>query len=238
MIITLISDTHTKHQSISEDIPGGDIIIHSGDFMNSGYVAQDTVDFLYWYKLLPYTLKVFIAGNHDRMFENLPVVTNEIINSFGDGCVYLQDESIITMQSEHESIYVPERGVKIYGSPWQPEFFDWAFNLPRNGDELKNKWNAIPKDTDILITHGPPFGTLDTVNSYTKHLGCEVLAERVDIIKPKIHVFGHIHGGRGIEQKNGTLFINAAVLNENYKYTNAPITIDFDFETLEYKIIT
>jgi predicted phosphodiesterase len=238
MIITFLSDTHTKHRNTSEEIPGGDIIIHAGDLMNSGYVSQDMVDFLQWYKLLPYTLRVFIAGNHDRILENHPFTSTKIINGFGDGCVYLQDESIITMQSEYKSTYVPETGVKIYGSPWQPEFFNWAFNLPRMGDELKNKWNAIPKDTDILITHGPPFGTLDTVNSYTKHLGCELLAERVDIIKPKIHVFGHIHGGNGIEKKNGTLFINAAVLNENYKYTNAPITIDFDFTTLEYKIIT
>jgi Icc-related predicted phosphoesterase len=128
--------------------------------------------------------------------------------------------------------------VKIYGSPWQPEFFNWAFNLPRKGEELKRRWNNIPTDTDILITHGPAYGYVDQVIGRTEHLGCELLADRIKEIKPKIHVCGHIHSGRNVVFDDGTLYINASVLNERYEYNYKPIVIDFDFETLDYEIIS
>ena len=104
---------------------------------------------------------------------------------------------------------------------------------------MKEKWDAIPEDTDILITHGPAYGFVDTVkNRPYDNLGCELLAERIPETKVKIHVCGHIHSGRGIEQKNETLFINASVLDERYEYTQKPITIDFDFSICEYEIIS
>ena len=130
-----------------------------------------------------------------------------------------------------------QSSIKIYGTPWQPEFYNWAFNLPRKGAELAYVWNNIPVDTEILITHGPAWGTLDTVKGREEHLGCELLAARIQEIKPKIHIFGHIHSGHGIEFKDGTLSINASVLNEKYNYSYKPVTLDFDFETKEYEIL-
>lgn len=234
MRITVISDTHTRHGLIPlTDLPGGDLLIHAGDIMNSGYNKNDILDFCTWFNSLnQYQDKVFIAGNHDRMFENHPEDVKEWVDKFGN-IIYLQDDGYDIYDLDTDT------STKIYGSPWQPEFYNWAFNLPKNGIELAGKWLAIPDNTDILITHGPAYGTLDTVAGRPwDALGCGMLAERIEVIKPKIHICGHIHSGRGIEYKNGTLFINASVLDESYEYTQKPITIDFDFTTGEYEIIS
>jgi len=167
--------------------------------------------------------KIFIAGNHDWGFE----LHNDIAPEYKEkGVHYLFDSEVVI------------DGVKFYGSPWQPEFYNWAFNLPRNGEELKSKWDAIPNDTDILITHYPAFGYLDDVEGRRgQHLGCELLTERIKEIKPKIHVCGHIHSGRNIYHDGYTLFINASILDERYKYTQSPITIDYNFSTGLYDVI-
>ena len=236
--ITVISDTHTRHGLIPmEDLPGGDLLIHAGDIMNSGYNKNDILDFCTWFQSLKqYEDKVFIAGNHDRMFENHPKEVEELINPYLN-IDYLQDDEFVIYGDGPEG-NSPNDNIRIYGSPWQPEFYSWAFNLPKNGIEIASKWLAIPDNTDILITHGPAYGTLDTVSGRLwDRLGCELLAQRIEVIKPKIHICGHIHSGRGIEYKNGTLFINASVLDESYEYTQKPITIDFDFTTGEYEII-
>jgi Icc-related predicted phosphoesterase len=88
-----------------------------------------------------------------------------------------------------------------------------------------------------LITHGPPFGHLDISGYGNQNVGCELLRERIDVVKPLIHCFGHIHGSRNIKHTNGTLFVNASILDERYNYVNKPIHVEFDFETLEYEII-
>jgi Icc-related predicted phosphoesterase len=227
MRITVISDTHTKHGLIPlTDLPGGDLLIHAGDIMNSGYNKNDILDFCTWFNSLnQYQDKVFIAGNHDRMFENHPEDVKEWVDKFGN-IIYLQDDGYDIYDLDADA------STKIYGSPWQPEFYSWAFNLPKNGIELAGKWEAIPDNTDILITHGPAFGTLDTVAGRPwDNLGCELLAERIEVIKPKIHVCGHIHSGYGYVFKNGTHFFNAAVLDEQYEYTQKPMTFDWDKET-------
>jgi len=118
-------------------------------------------------------------------------------------------------------------GVKFYGSPWQPWFYDWAFNLPRNGVEIEQKWNEIPSDTDVLITHGPAYGLLDATPS-GQRVGCELLYKKVVQLKPKIHVSGHIHHSYGEKYFNDTTFLNASVLNEQYQYQNKPISLEFD----------
>lgn len=229
MRITVISDTHTRHGLIPmEDLPGGDLLIHAGDIMNSGYNRNDIWDFLHWYHSIPgYDAKVFIAGNHDRMFQNHPEDVEEWLNKFLD-IDYLQDDEVVLYfdgpNGEH-----PEDNIRIYGSPWQPEFYSWAFNLPRGGIEIAGKWEAIPDNTDILITHSPAFGTLDTVVGRPwDSLGCELLAERIERLRPKIHVCGHIHSGYGYEFKDGTHFFNASVLDERYEYTQKPMTFDWD----------
>jgi predicted phosphodiesterase len=229
MKITLISDTHTKHQNLNSDLHGGDILIHSGDFMNSGYDKSDVTDFFDWFSSIKgYDKKIFIAGNHDRILENDPTWSTLAIKDYPN-LIYLQDEGYSIYDIEDDS------SVKLYGSPWQPAFFNWAFNLPRNGEELKEKWDAIPSNTDILITHGPPFGYLDIPGGQSIRVGCEMLRYRVDELKPKIHVFGHVHGGYGYYFNGHTHFFNASVLNERYKYTNKPFTFEWDQSTNEIK---
>lgn len=229
MKITFISDTHTKHKQITNSLPGGDIIIHSGDISSMGY-KHELQQFLKWFNNLDnYTHKIFIAGNHDWCFSDSPEMCKEHLN-FYDKVTYLQDNLEVIGDDYNTSI-------KIWGSPWQPEFHNWAFNLPRMGEELKEKWEEIPMDTDILITHGPPWGHLDTVLGKNINLGCELLTERIKVVKPKIHVFGHIHSGYGYKCHNGTHFINASVLGEQYTFVNKPITVEWNPETNELEFL-
>lgn len=233
--ITLISDTHTKHWELDGDLPGGDILIHAGDLMNSGRNPSDIKDFCKWFEEQNYNSKIFIAGNHDRMFEDFPERAMEIVNSY-KLITYLQDSWI---KIGDDGQFNDETMIKIYGSPWQPWFYDWAFNLPKGGPGLMSKWEAIPEDTDILITHGPPQDHLDVSGPpYNEgHLGCALLREKVDAQPPKIHVFGHIHGSYGYKFHNGTHFFNASILNERYDYVNKPVTFDWNPETNEITFI-
>ena len=210
MKITFISDTHNKHKQVTATLPGGDLLIHAGDLSSMGY-KHEIQQFLKWFNGLDnYTHKIFIAGNHDWGFQdNLKVLDEDSGTS-----------------------------VKVYGSPWQPEFYNWAFNLPRMGSELEQKWNDIPMDIDILVTHGPAWGHLDTVKfNPTFNLGCELLAEKIKTVKPKIHVCGHIDTGYGYKFIDGTHFINAALLDEQYTFTQKPITADWNPDTNEMEFI-
>jgi Icc-related predicted phosphoesterase len=233
MKITFISDTHGKHNQLSKDLPGGDILIHAGDFMNSGYYKTEAIEFFKWFDSIKnYDNKIFIAGNHDRLMENEPEMILGELTGYKT-IDYLQDEEIGIYHDDLNG-ELSEDNIHIYGSPWQPEFFDWAFNLPRNGNELKERWNAIPNNTDILVTHGPPFGFLDIPGHGTPmNVGCEMLRYRIDELRPKIHVFGHIHGSAGYYFNGHTHFINASVLNERYAYTNKPLSFEWDNITNE-----
>ena len=206
MRIVCLSDTHNCNQQIA--VPDGDVLIHAGDATIQG-TMDEIVLFNKWFSTLPHKYKIFIAGNHDWLFEtNLNLAKSLLDKSI----IYLQDSSL-----EIEDL-------KIYGSPWQPWFFNWAFNLPR-GKALIEKWKLIPKDTDILITHGPPFGILDfPPNGFS--VGCENLRERIEEIRPKLHVFGHIHYSYGTIEKFGVRFVNASNCDESYEPTNPPIIID------------
>lgn len=206
------------------------ILIHAGDCTNIGK-EHEVIDFVYWFQNLKgFDHKIFIAGNHDFAFEYyngyrhnndapwLHHLLNEENLSQSD-VVYLHDSEFVIKSPEFS------RPIKFYGSPWQPEFYNWAFNLPRNGEELEKKWNAIPDDTDILITHGPPFGYLD-ITPYNNRVGCDILNVRVEKIKPIIHVFGHIHHSYGMMERNGVNFINASICNERYQPVRKPIVMD------------
>lgn len=221
MRITLISDTHNKHNQITQDLPGGDLLLHAGDISSMGY-EHEIKNFLKWYNGLDnYTHKIFISGNHDWGFKDSPDMCNELLKSF-DKVTYLQDNMEVIGDDYQNSI-------KVWGSPWQPEFYNWAFNLPRMGDELKEKWNMIPNDIDILITHGPAWGYCDDVEGRRgQNLGCELLGERIKQFKPKIHLCGHIHTGNGYKFDGDTHYINASVLNEQYVYYFKPFTIDWN----------
>lgn len=232
MKITLISDTHTKHRFCENDLPGGDLLIHAGDFMNSGYYKREAEEFFDWFdKVSNYDARIFIAGNHDRWMQDHSEEAKGVLTGF-KWIDYLEDEQV-TLYFDGPNGDYPEDNVRIYGSPWQPEFHNWAFNLPRNGEELKAKWDAIPENTDILITHGPAQTYLDTAGApyNTPLLGCELLKARIELIKPKIHVCGHIHGGYGHYFNGHTHFFNASILNEQYNYRNLPFTFEWDAAT-------
>ena len=223
MRVSLISDTHNKHKHVHNkglgDLPGGDLIIHAGDATSRGY-RHEIVEFAKWFNQLDYKHRVFIAGNHDWGFQNNVDEVMEHL-AYYEGVTYVEDKM--------RTIKDGDTIINIYGSPWQPEFYNWAFNLPKNGPGLASKWEAIPEDTDILVTHGPAFGILDTVEGRrSSHLGCELLAERIAVVKPKIHVCGHIHTGYGYYFNGETHFFNAAALNEDYMYAQKPFTFDWD----------
>lgn len=230
MKITFISDTHNKHKQITNHLPGGDLIVHAGDATSRGY-KHEIQQFLKWFNGLDnYTHKIFIAGNHDFGFQDNPTECKEMLD-FYNKVTYLQDNMEIIGDDYQTS-------VKVWGSPWQPEFFNWAFNLPRMGEQLKEKWNNIPIDVDILVTHGPAWGHLDTVKTIpNNNLGCELLNERIGVVIPKIHVCGHIHTGYGYKFNGTTHFINASVLNEDYVYSQKPINVEWNPETNEINFI-
>ena len=214
MKIVCLSDTHNCNQEIT--VPDGDILIHAGDATIRG-TQTEVEDFLAWFSSLPHQHKVFVAGNHDWLFETNNRFARLLIANYK--IKYLED-SLTDIE-----------GLKIYGSPWQPRFFDWAFNLNRGG-ELAEKWKLIPADIDILITHGPPNGILDEVprKYWVENTGCEELRKRVEEIsvlgRLKLHVFGHIHCGYGQTEKFGVKFVNASNCDESYEPSQPPVVIE------------
>ena len=232
MKITFISDTHSKHNQVTSSLPGGDVLIHAGDISNRGYLTE-IQDFIKWFsKIENYTHKIFIAGNHDFGCQDEVLAVEELLR-LNPGSEYLYDDLFLIGKDEDDY----ENMVKVWGSPWQPEFYNWAFNLPRQGVELKEVWNMIPSDVDILVTHGPPHGHLDYVDYAKQNVGCELLRERIDLIKPKIHVFGHIHSSYGYRFDGTTHFFNAAVLDERYNFTQKPLTVEWDPKTNELNFV-
>jgi Icc-related predicted phosphoesterase len=227
MILTILSDTHNKHKHITGDLKGGDLLLHAGDISSMGY-EHEIREFAKWYNGLDnYTTKVFIAGNHDWGFQNNAEKTKEILETYKD-IKYLEDEFLGIIDGGE-----PE--IKIWGSPWQPEFYNWAFNLPR-GEKLAEKWANIPEGLDILITHGPAYGMVDhTIQGL--NVGCRDLFNRIIDVQPKIHVCGHIHWAYGQKTFNGIEFLNASTLNERYEYENKPIVIEYDPVTKEIEYL-
>ena len=205
MKVVLISDTHNLHEKLV--LPDGDIIIHSGDVSGNG-TFREALNFIQWFAELPYKNKVFIAGNHDFAFEQKMIP----ISDLPIGTTYLED-SAVTID-----------GLTIYGSPYTPEFLNWAF-MKKRGAQIREVWDNIPNHVDILVTHGPPLMILDQT-SQGKHQGCEDLLFKVKQVKPKVHVFGHIHEAYGMDEQFGIRFVNASVLDQRYQMVNMPIVID------------
>jgi Icc-related predicted phosphoesterase len=211
--IVCISDTHGQHANLS--VPEGDILIHAGDFMTFGDSSTEVTDFNQWLGQQMHRHKVVIAGNHDWIFERQPGVARALLTN----AIYLENSG------------VEIEGLSIWGSPVQPPFNNWAFNVKR-GAAIRRYWKMIPEGTDILVTHGPPFGTLDQSHSITPHLGCEELTKRIEELKPRLHVFGHIHGGHGqVTSASGTQFVNASVLNEAYQLVHKAQVVELYTQT-------
>jgi predicted phosphodiesterase len=206
MRIVAISDTHCMHDRV--DVPDGDVLVHAGDFCMSGKASQVRA-FADWFEAQPHRHKIVIAGNHDRSLELDPDLARMMFRR----ATYLFDT-----ETEID-------GIKFYGSPWQPWFLNWAFNL-RRGEPLREKWALIPLDVDVLITHGPPWGVLDVAYD-NEHVGCEELTMAISRNQPKLHIFGHIHEGYGTHREGPTLHVNASTCTLAYAPTNPPIVIDF-----------
>ncbi len=204
-----ISDTHNYHKQVK--IPDGDCLIISGDFTSVGAIHQIAA-FNTWLGTLPHKYKILVAGNHDRLFETDPSLARSLITN----AIYLQDEEVTI------------EGIRIWGTPWQREFCNWAFNLP-DGATLKAKWDLIPSGIDILVTHSPPYGIRDFIPGHHtwNHLGCPELLDAVLRINPKFHLFGHIHYSHGMEDFMGTTFINSAICTEAYLAINEPHVFEF-----------
>lgn len=244
-----MADTHSLHPHLKMAVPDGDVFIHAGDFTRCGAV-QEVREFNTWLGKLPHKHKIVIAGNHELTFDpalrgleselstamggrcgaahigtsplHAPSQGKDQENSPGKGenvkseltnCTYLEDSSVLI------------EGIKIYGTPWQPEFSGWAFNLPR-GKECLQRWQQVPTDTDILITHTPPLGFGDLCSTGVR-AGCVELLHSVQRrIKPKYHVYGHIHEGYGVRSDGKVLFINASTCDTNYLPCNPPVVFD------------
>lgn len=194
MKLVTISDTHGLHHNVK--IPEGDTLIIAGDITRG--TEKSAFEFNEWLGELPHKHKIMIAGNHDWFFEKHPEKISKIITN----AIYL-----------NESGYEID-GIKFWGSPWTPWFFDWAFNIPPGKES--EYWEKIPDKIDVLITHGPPYNILDYVPRDKKHVGCKALLKRIKEIKPKYHIFGHIHDPYGMEEHDGTVFINTSICDESY----------------------
>ncbi|KAL4459353.1 hypothetical protein ABPG74_017966 [Tetrahymena malaccensis] len=217
-----ISDTHTKAHQLN--LPKGDVLIHAGDFTYTG-LPQEVSQFNDFLKNSHFEAKIVIAGNHDLTFD-IQNYSKDYAQRFHQDekiaidavatkamlkdCIYLEDSSV--------SI----KGYSIYGSPYTPTFFDWAFNL-NIGEPLQKKWEQIPTNTDILITHGPPHKILDRCYDGFQ-AGCPDLRKAVlERVKPLYHIFGHIHEAYGQQKIDNTTFINASSVDLRYQTRSQPV---------------
>lgn len=207
MKFVAISDTHCRHRSLR--LPKGDVLLHAGDISYRGD-RKEIEDFLDWFGKLPYSYKIFIAGNHDFYFEKEKA--SVIKNLIPDTVHYLKDEEINI------------NGIRVWGSPYTPWFFRWAFNK-RRGVPMAAHWQSVPPGIDVLLTHGPVYGVLDMLIN-EQHAGDKDLLKKVLEVKPKVHICGHIHESYGTTKRHGIRFINACILNESYEPINKPIVFD------------
>lgn len=203
--LVILSDTHCQRCAV----PDGDVLIHCGDHTYHG-APHESWEALHWLDELPHKHKLIIAGNHELGWEREDAVR-----------AILEPHKSLTYLHNGE---VEIDGIRFWGSPVQPEFHGWAFQLER-GEELREHWKQIPEGIDVLITHGPPKGFGDT-NLRDERFGDEDLLARVLEVKPQIHCYGHAHHGYGEYFHEGIHFINAAVLNEGYMLAREPVVVN------------
>lgn len=205
--VVAISDTHGKEAWL--DLPKCDILIHCGDFHITSLIELEYAN--RWFGNQKATHKIYVAGNHDRKLERLEKAEAKRILT---NVIYLEND------------LVEIDGLRIYGSPYSPEFNNWSFMYPRCSLEAKKIWQQIPENLDILVTHAPPYDILDR-NLYDIRCGCEVLQREILKKKPKRHLFGHLHlyGGQSTTQENID-FYNCSVLDEEYKLKNKSTIIE------------
>ncbi len=206
--VVCISDTHNN---IPEHVPPGDLLIHAGDMTNDGSVAeiQKQID---WLASLPHKEIVVISGNHDTYLD--PRTRSSLSEEQRAGSLnwkrvhYLQHRALtLTIKFESNTTDAPssrmpllaegraQRQIRIYGAPQIPACGPMnvhAFQYPRGRDAWSE---TVPEDIDILVTHAPPKYHMDL--ALPKGMGCEHLLTEVKRVKPRLHVFGHVHWGAG-----------------------------------------
>jgi Icc-related predicted phosphoesterase len=193
MRCVFMADTHLFHEDLV--VPDGDVLIHAGDICRRGSLDELAVFAALW-RGFPHPHKVVVPGNHDWCF----------VRAVGAARAMLAESTVLIDEAARVG------GLSIFGSPWQPEFGGWAFNLPR-GQALREKWALIPEGLDVLVTHGPPHGYGDRTSHGPRrygddHSGCHDLRARVEVVRPRVHVFGHIHEDGGAWRAGDTLFAN------------------------------
>jgi predicted phosphohydrolase len=205
--IVAVADTHLFHAELA--VPDGDVFVHAGDLCRGGDL-DELARAAEWIAGLPHRHKIVVAGNHDWAFVHEPAAARTL---FGDAH-YLQDREIVL------------DGVRFWGSPWQPAFHDWAFNLPR-GEPIAAMWRKIPHGLDVLITHGPPAGFGDR-SPVGGRAGCADLRRRIAEVAPRLHLFGHIHQDGGVWRDGATVLANVTT----WECERAPTVIDLDGEAV------
>jgi len=202
--ICVLSDTHNQHRKLK--IPKCDILVFAGD---AGITTYDRLeDFNDWVGKQPARHKIVVAGNHDLYAEQIGKNDTKLLLS---NAIYLENES------------VQVEGIRFWGSPYSVLFNGWGFMKP--SDKLKQIWDLIPEKTNIVVTHGPAFGILDYVRDLCQ--GCPELRSKIDEIKPKYHLNGHIHECNGVLQREFTTHINASILDERYQIAHEPILFEY-----------
>ena len=192
MKILHLSDTHGCHRRMGE-LPDADVVVHSGDFCMVGS-EQEAIDFLNWFCDLPHKNKIFICGNHDDCLYGAN------IGGLDANVHYLCNSGIVL------------DGVKFYGVP--------MFMADCISERQARNIAGISEDTDVLITHSPAYGILDFDDNI--NYGSEELLARLGVVKPKVHLFGHIHAQHGMTEANGTKYSNGAIMNADYTNFGKP----------------
>jgi len=190
------------------EVPEGDVLIHAGDALSHG-TEKEFWPFSVWMAHLSHPLKIYVPGNHDFFVQENQDVARQLLK---EGRVHMLVDKAIRYE-----------GVKFVGSPWVPNLEGWAYY----GDHLTllRRFNAIPKNTQILITHCPPAGVCDEVSR--SHVGSNELLDAIQSMNElRLHVFGHIHEGYGVQKIGNVQYVNAAINTREYKPTNKPIVVD------------
>ncbi len=250
MRITHISDTHNKHKQLNGKLPGGDLLIHSGDFTSIGR-EHEVEGFIKWFNEIDnYTNKVFIAGNHDLTFESEILLKNK--SEYFERKPYSNpnpsmgkpDWLEVLLQSDlDDNVFYLENSflilddIKIWGSPYSPSFgHGWAFNSDR-GYDINSIWSKIPNDTEIVITHTPIYGYCDRTQNTYENVGCANLYHRLNELEPHLHFSGHIHEAYGYKQTHWGYAFNGCNCDLTYEVYNEPITFDYEFSKKEINFV-
>lgn len=217
--IMCMSDTHSKHKTIPKKyIFPADIAVHAGDFTNIGKL-EDVISFRDWYKRLPATYKILVAGNHDVTFDEHCISHRHYSDADKHSKNEIKCPEII--YAEEESVEL--MGIKFYCSPRSPYIWNWCF--PSKFENKGSEWNGIDNSFDVVVTHSPPTGVLDFEVKECA-LGDPYLAYKIQQCKTPLHIFGHTHCCNGFYRHGPTLYVNCAVVDLYNKYNCPPIYID------------